>query len=79
MELDGRLYHFHFYYSYSTTSNHHSINTRPTNGGGYHPPNGFSLLPQNTNQCGLRLLGNCLFIFCAHFEVKNLGYHLPRG
>ncbi len=50
-----------------------NINPRPTRGDGYHPPNGFFLSPQNTNQCGLRRLGNCLFIICAHFEVKNLG------
>ena len=30
-------------------------------------------LPPNTNQCGLRLLGNCSFIFCGYFEVTNLG------
>ncbi len=48
------------------------FNPRPTMGGPP-PPNGFFRSPQNTNQCGLRLLGNCLFIFCAHFEEKNLG------
>ena len=32
-------------------------------------PNGFSPSPQNANQCGLRVLGSCKFIFCAHFDI----------
>ena len=47
------------------------INPRPTKGVVTTPPNGFSRSPENINQCGLRLLGNCSFIFCAHFKVKN--------
>ncbi len=46
---------------------------QPREWGGYHPLTGCSRSLQITNQCGLMLLGNCLFIFCAHFAVQNLG------
>ena len=54
-------------------ANMDSLNPRPRRGWLPPPPPNFSRSLQNPNQCGLRLLGNCSFIFCAHFEVKKLG------